>query len=275
MSLSALAILDLDITFIVNIYDVQLRKAELYHLLAKKKPSFPWEFLFTEEEKLNISPFRWAPASLLDLKPFDIGHLRGDRNNVVAVLTELGLQLHANHPSCLLSFDEGANTKKCMLIRIGALSYVLCLVPKKVQCRSSGRVWEGADKHMHLNADPRHDWTESWRAQYGFRPTGNWGLIYTRGAHYAVIVAINDAKEKVLYTTLVGQVDMYELRTSHALLPAGLNVEHWGQLGVPMLDENKLRQEREEVEREIFDQRYYNYVNCDMRFEEDTLWCIG
>jgi hypothetical protein len=165
---------------------------ELYHLLAKNDPKFPRQFLFTDEEKLNISPFRWAPASLLSLEHHDVLYLEGGGSDsgVVAAQTERGLQFQGNHLSCLLSFDEGANIKKCMMIRIDALSCVLCTVPKKVKCRSHARFWEGADKHMRLTAEPSHDWTESWRANYGFRPTWNWGLIYSTVGGCGVMVEI-------------------------------------------------------------------------------------
>ena len=270
-------ILELDISSIVNIDDVHLRMAELYRPLAKKDPTFPWQFLFTDEEKLDISPFRWAPVSLLNLESYDRPYLkgRGEGESVVATQTDRGLQFHVENQSCLLSFDDGANINKCMIIRIHALSYVLCPVPKKGKCRSHARFWEGADKHMRLNADPNHDWTESWRANYGFRPTGNWGLIYTVGGSYGVMVEINELKDKVLYTTFVGQVHMYEIRTSHTLLVSGLNQERWGSPGVPTFDKEKVQQEQERIEREIFDERYYSRVNCDMRFADDVTWCVG
>lgn len=272
-------ILDLDVSSIININEPRLRMVELYRLLAKKDPVFPWQFLFTDEEKLNISPFRWAPLSLLNLEPYDVRYLQGGPNEadlgVVATQMERGLQFQGTHPSCLLSFDEGQNINKCMMIRIGTLSYVLCPVRKGRKCRSQGRFWKGADMEKCLNTDPRRDWTESWRANYGFRPTGNWGLVYSRGAGYGVMVAIEELKDRVLYATLIGQVHMYEIQTSHSSTVSGFNRELWGQLGLPMLDEEEVSREQERMENEIFDDRHYSRVNCVHRFDDDVTWCIG
>ncbi|KIW64008.1 hypothetical protein PV04_08968 [Phialophora macrospora] len=272
-------IVGIDVSTIINISDVQLKMLELYRLLSAKDPKFPWQFLFTDEEKLTSSPFRWAPASLLNLQPHDVFYLQGLNDNadkgIDASQTQRGLQFQPTH-SCLLSFDEGANIKKCMILRIDALSYVLCPVPKGSKCRSHGRFWEGKDKEKCLSVDPMSDWTESWRPQYNFRPAGNWGLIPSSGGgSYGVMVAITEFKDKVLYGSLIGQVHMYELRTEHSSIINGANKELWGQLGFPVLDEEKVREEQDRVEREVFDPDSYSIVNCAMRLPEGVTWCIG
>lgn len=269
-------ILDLDASSIVETGDIHLRMTRLYNLLSKKDPIFPWQFLFTDEEKLNTSPYRWAPASLLNLEPYDVAYLQGSADTgVVATQMERGLQFQGVHPSCLLNFDEGANIRKCMILRIDALSYVLCPVTKKGKCRTHGRFWEGTDKDTCLSAEPAQDWTESWQANYGFRPTGNWGLIYSRGGSYGVMVAVDELKDRVLYTTLIGQVHMYEIQTPHASIVSGLNSEMWGQVGLPVLDEEEVRRDQKRVEREIFDEGHYSLVNCVQRFDDDVTWCVG
>lgn len=267
-------ILDLPTASILSIdwLHHDLRMLALYRHITRKNPVFTWEFLFTDEEKLNISPFRWAPKSLLSLEAHDVDYLRG--KDGVATQTERGLQFHVEWPrSCLLSFGEGDNIKKCMMITIDALSYVLCPVPKKGKCRSHGRFWEGIDKQLPLDADPSRDWTETWQAHYGYRPTGNWGLIHQDT--YGAMVSINELADGVVYATYIGQVQMYELQTSYTSIVIGLNKELWGQLGNPMLDENKVRQEQERVEREIFDEEHYSRVTCVQRFSKDMTWCIG
>lgn len=271
-------IVDIDVSTIIDMSDVRLRMLELYRLLTNKDPKFPWQFLFTDEEKLNISPFRWAPASLLNLEPNDVFYLQG-RNDagdtgIEAVQTDRGLRFKCDH-SCLLSFDEGAKIKNCMILRIDALSYVLCPVPIGGKCRSHARFWEGADKEECLDADPTRDWTESWKPQYGFRPTGNWGLICSkRGGGYGVMVSIQDFNKKELYGTLIGQVHMYELRTEFSSIVSA-NKEIWGQVGFPMRDEEKVREEQDRVEREVFDDQHYSFVNCVTRIPDAITWYVG
>lgn len=271
-------ILNVDVSSIVDIDDVPQRMLELYRLLSNKNPKFPWQFLFTDEEKLTISPFRWAPASFLNLKLHDVSYLRGkpgaDDKYIEATQTDRGMQFQGNH-SCLLSFAEGAYIKKCMILRLDALSYVLCPVPRGRKCRSHARFWEGSDKERSLDADPARDWTGSWQPQYGYRPTGNWGLIYSGGGHYGVMVVINEHKDKTLYTTLIGQVHMYELRTEYSTVVCHVNKENWGNLGFPNFCEEKVRQEQDRVEQEVFDERCYSFVNCRKRFTKDVTWCIG
>jgi hypothetical protein len=120
------------------------------------------------------------------------------------------------------------------------------------------------------------DWTEGWKPQYNFRPTGNWGLIPSSGGgSYGVMVAITALKNEVLYGSLIGQVHMYELRTEYSSIVSGVNKEKWGQLGFPMLDEEKVRQAQDRVEGEVFDPDSYSVVNCSMRLPEGVTWCVG
>ncbi|KAL9615735.1 MAG: hypothetical protein Q9160_009301 [Pyrenula sp. 1 TL-2023] len=270
-------ILGLDITPIIDIEDLYLRMAELYHLLARENYTFPPQIVFTDEPKLNISPFRWAPASLLHLKPYDVRYLegKGADANLVAIQTERGLQLQGGYDSCLLSFDEGAAIQKCLMIRIGTLSFMMCPVPKNAKCRSHERFWQEPDKSSRLAMDPSQDWTESWRANYQFRPTGNWGLIYSKGGGYGVMVAVNGLRDQVLYTTLIGQVHLYELCTSHSSIISNLNQELWRAPGNTMLDENQVRREQDRTEHEAFNEEHCSKVNCVQRFAEDVTWCIG
>ena len=271
-------ILDLRTSVILSIDWLRhdLRMLELYRQITRMNPLFPWQFLFTDEEKLNISPFRWAPKSLLSLGADDVVYLK--KSDGVATQTERGLQFRGGQlgtrrpQSCLLSFGEGANIKKCMMITIDTLSYVLCPVPKKGSCRGHGRFWEGNGKQLSLDADPSRDWTKTWQEMYGFRPTGNWGLIHENT--YGAMVAIDELEDKVLYATYIGSVKMYELRMSHSFILEGLNIEDWGQVGVPMHDENKVRQEQERVEGEIFNEGHYSRVTCVQRFADDVTWCI-
>ncbi len=89
------------------------------------------------------------------------------------------------------------------------------------------------------------------------------------------MVAMDELENKVLYGTIIGQVQMYEIKNSHSEPVSGGNREMWGQLGEPMLDEVDVKQEQERLEREIFDERSYSRVHCIQRFEEDVTWCIG
>ena len=271
-------IMGIDVTSIVNIQDEHQRMLQLYRLLSRKEPKFLWQFLFTSGEKLVISPFSWAPASLLNLEPEDMFYVQGMKNSgdngVTVTQIDRSLKFQCKH-SCLLSFPEGASITKCMILRIDALSYVLCPVPRGGKCRSHGRFWEGADKNRCLSTDLMLEWTIKWQAQYRFRPTGNWGLICSGGGGgHAVMVAMDEVKEQVLYGTIIGQVQMYELRTEYTSV-VNFNKELWGQAGLPAHDERKVQQEQERVEREVFDERFYSIVNCDMRFAEDVNWCIG
>ncbi|KAK4946016.1 hypothetical protein LTR10_014818 [Elasticomyces elasticus] len=275
-------ILDLDVVSIIAIDDFEMRMLELYRLLSEKDPIFPFQFLFTDEEKLTKWPFRWAPRSLLNLEAHDVFYLQGMTDNVErqveATQTNRGLRLRGSFSSCLLAFKEGANIKNCMIFRMDAVSYVICPVRRTAKCRSHGRFWEGLDKEDALQANPHQDWTEIWRTHYDFRPTGNWGLIYPGSGSpgYGVMVAIEEATPQVFYGKLIGQVHIYEIQTSHSTVISGLNKEFWGQLGIPMLDEDEVRREQERRERAIFDPRYYSYVECRTRFEPGRPeWCIG
>ncbi|EXJ94977.1 hypothetical protein A1O1_00095 [Capronia coronata CBS 617.96] len=274
-------ILDLDVSSIVALHDdPRLRMAELYRLLAKKTPTFPYQFLFTHEEKLDIPPFSWAPVSLMNLDPKDVLYLQGTgpESGIDATQTDRGLQFQSTYPSCLVSFGEEAAIKKCMIIQIDAVSYVLCPVPKGGKCRTHARFWEGSEKQLRLDVDPDQAWTERWRANYdGFRPPGEWGLIYSKSAQYGVMVATTEFadKGKTIYTELVGQVYMYEIRTLHASVVAGVNKEMWGQLGIPDMDEQSVRAEQEKAERELLAEGHYTPVNCDWRLNETITWCVG
>ncbi|KAJ9606876.1 hypothetical protein H2200_008886 [Cladophialophora chaetospira] len=268
-------ILGIDVSSIVATDDVDERMLRMYQLLAKKGAKFPWQFLFTDEVKLNISPFKWAPRSLMNLEPHDVFYLQGmedsSDNNVEAIQIERGLQFQAKH-SVLLSFSEDADIKKCMILRMGGLSYVLCPMTKRGRLRNHGRYWEGTDKEKCLSIDPMTDWDESWKPQYKFRPTGNWGLIPSKsGSSHAIMVAINEANEKGFFATIVGQVQMYELRTEYSSGISGFNTELWGQVGLPNLDEDKVRQEQDRVEKEVFDADNYSIVNCVARLKEASL----
>lgn len=136
-------ILGLDVSSIVTIDDFDLRMMELYRLLTKKTPKFPVQFLFTDEEKMSESPFRWAPRSLLDLEAHDVFYLQGMgdavENQIQATQTDRGLRFREKCSSCLLTFEEGANIENCMILRLDAVSYVVCPVRKTARCRSPGR----------------------------------------------------------------------------------------------------------------------------------------
>ncbi|KIV82623.1 hypothetical protein PV11_04721 [Exophiala sideris] len=275
-------ILDLDVVSIIAVDDFEMRMLELYRLMSEKDPIFPFHFLFTDEEKLTKWPFRWAPRSLLNLEAHDVFYLQGMTDSVErqveATQTNRGLRLRGSFSSCLLAFKAGANIKNCMIFRMDAVSYVICPVRRTAKCRSHGRFWEGLDKEDALQANPHQDWTEIWRTHYDFRPTGNWGLIYPGSGSpgYGVMVAIEEATPQVFYGKLIGQVHIYEIQTSHSTVISGLNKEFWGQLGIPMLDEDEVRREQERRERAIFDPRYYSYVECRTRFEPGRPeWCIG
>lgn len=276
-------ILDVDVSSIVALDDPRLRMLELYHLLTKTKtPSFafPFQFLFTHEEKLNIFPFSWAPVSLMNMDPHDVLYLKGHGpdGGVAAIQTDRGLRFQSTYPSCLVSFAEDQTITKCMICRIGAMSYVLCPVPRGGKCRVHSRFWEGPETQLRReDTNPGHDWTERWRANYGFRPPGEWGLIYSQGAQYGVMVATTEFADqgKTIYAELVGQVYMYEIRTSHAFVAGGVNQEMWGQLLIPEMDERSVREEREQVEREVLDEGHYTLVNCDWRLDETITWCVG
>ena len=81
------------------------------------------------------------------------------------------------------------------------------------------------------------------------------------------MVTRDEIKGKVLYTTPVEQVHLYELLTKYPSI-VSVNEEIWGQLGAPDLDEEKSRQEQERVEREVLEEGDYSSLKCDMRFEE-------
>ncbi len=103
--------------------------------------------------------------SLLSLESHDAEYLLGGPNSgdrgVLATQTERRLQFRGvDAPSCLLEFNEGDNLKRRMMVRIDALSYVLCPPRKRGRCRTESRFWEGADKERCLAADPVHDWTD-------------------------------------------------------------------------------------------------------------------
>ena len=277
-------ILDLRTSSILSIDWLRqdLRMLELYRQITRKNPVLTWRFFFTKGEKLNISPFRWAPMSLLNLDAGDANFLRGDWD---ATQTERGLQFRgrrvAGGPrpagvdlphSFLLSFGEGANIKKCMIIRIDDEPYVLCPVPKK-QERQSTSFWKGIGKQMSLDADPSRDWTENWQEYYGFRPTGNWGMIQN-GLHGAM-VAINEARDGVLYATYIGKVHIFRLEKMSSIpYRVRMTEEFWGQVGSPTQNENHLRQMLELVEGEIFDEEHYSLVTCVQEVGDDLTWCI-
>ncbi len=236
-------ILGIDVSSIVATDDVDERMLRMYRQLAKKEAKFPWQFFFTDEVKLHSSPFRWAPKSLMNLEPHDVFHLQGmmdsSDNGVGATQMERGLQFKPKH-SCLLSFNEDAAITKCMILRIGGLSYVLCPMTRRGKLRNHTRFWEGSDMEKCLGVDPMSDWTESWKPQYNFRPTGNWGLITSKsGSSYGVMVSIDEATPDGLFGTTVGQVQMYELRTAYSSGISGFNTELYGQVGLPELDEDE------------------------------------
>ncbi|KAI1609032.1 hypothetical protein EDD37DRAFT_612334 [Exophiala viscosa] len=108
-------ILGLDVSYIVSIEVFDKRMLELYCLLTKKDPSFPFQFLFTDEGKLNYSPFRWAPRSLLNLEAHDIFYIQcmvdASQYQIKATQTDRGLRCQGNFSSCLLAFEEALTSK--------------------------------------------------------------------------------------------------------------------------------------------------------------------
>ncbi|KAL8793020.1 MAG: hypothetical protein Q9195_004424 [Heterodermia aff. obscurata] len=218
-------ILQLDPSTLTCLDEADLRMKELIRLLAARGSPFSRRLLFTNEPKLHIKGFRWAPASFMAFEREDVEHLmQSSFPEDCAYSTDEGLLVDGIE-GFLLDFNL-ETFQKIIFVENESVIYALTPIPIGVSSKLRSRFWSIEQQEEVLNTDPARQWTPACRNLLGKSPRRTF-VIYKPGEQSVLLVCVHlterlsdEENDFLYYAESIGLFFMQELRVrdqNHAI----------------------------------------------------------
>ena len=214
-------ILGLNVSRLLYIGDVPSRMKELILMMADQGTLFPRHFFFTQEPKIELNGFRWAPKSFMSLSTDDTDYLRSVGASTPArgrYTTCNSNGLYIRGMQCFKINLSGQTLKKVTFVKFHSKpTIIFVVIPVPVgESTNNERFWSTRASEKAFNINPDQHWNTEWQSMLGTSPTHIF-ILYDSLERGIAVITYNsqgdpsDPDESLFFGHLIGRVNMYDL----------------------------------------------------------------